>query len=67
MSKPTRLHRSHTYPYNISEDIKKGKEIVIDMNLERYVLTVYPSGMCEMEYPKRSVECYTNYESKHPL
>lgn len=59
MQKPTKLHRSHNYPYhNISEDIEKGKEIVITMNLERYVLTVYPSGMCEMEYPKRSVECY---------
>ena len=62
MARATKLHRSHTYPYNISEDIgqedAKGKEIVITMNTERYVLTVYPSGMCEMEYPKRSVECY---------
>lgn len=59
MPKPTRLHRSHNYPYhNISEDIEKGKEIVIIMNTERYVLTIYPSGMCEMEYPKRTTEFY---------
>lgn len=60
MPKPTRLHRSHTYPYSIFEDIEqeKGKEIVVTMNSERYVLTIYPSGMCEMEYPKRTTEFY---------
>ena len=60
MLKPTRLHRFNNYPYSIFEDIKEedGKEIVIIMNSERYVLTVYPSGMCEMEYPKRTSEFY---------
>lgn len=136
MPKPTRLHRSHNYPYhNISEDVElqkfintesgmflltalneegdfqleiptniegkydtifdtfnefqdrealykrldkgvyefiqdvmaefqtliikdKGKEIVITMNTERYVLTVNSSGICKMSYPARETEFY---------
>jgi len=63
MPKPKRLHRSNTYPYNISEEIEqknsKGKEIVITMNSEKYVLTIDTSTkMCKMEFPKRTTEFY---------
>jgi len=38
----------------------RGKDIVITMNTERYILTVFPSGMCKMSYPARETVFYIN-------
>ena len=40
---------------NVKEN---GKEIVITMNNDRYVLTVHSSGMCQMSFPARETEFY---------
>lgn len=38
----------------------EGKEIVMSMNTEIYVLTVYPTGMYKMNYPEREREFYVD-------
>lgn len=36
----------------------EGKEFIFTINMEEYRLTLFPTGLCKMEYPERKTEFY---------